>query len=249
VGRMTVSRFLKACLNGPREPSEHPALPVTPAAIAADAAAAVAAGADALHIHAKDGLGRDTLQPDAVAAVLEAVRAAVPGVAVGLTTGAWAAPGPAERIFQVRAWTVRPDFASVNWHEPGSVDLAEALLDAGVGVEPGLWSADSVWAWRSWRHRGRSVRLLLEVTDDHPRDEAVAAALLLMTALGPDSDGMPVLLHGEGTSAWPVFEVAAAEGLQARIGLEDVLVLPDGSPAPGNAGLVTAARALIDGSG
>ncbi len=244
-----MARFLKACLNGQREPSEHPALPVTPAEIAADAAAAVAAGADALHIHPKDSAGHDTLDAGTVAAVLEAVRAAVPGVPTGLTTGAWAAPGPAERIFQVRAWTVRPDFASVNWHEPGSAELAEALLDAGVGVEPGLWTADSVWAWRTWPHRGRCVRLLLEVTDDHSRDGAVAAALLLRTALGPDGDGIPVLLHGEGTSAWPVFEVAVREGLQARMGLEDSLVLPDGSPASGNADLITAARALIGGSG
>jgi uncharacterized protein (DUF849 family) len=246
---MTVSRFLKACLNGPRDPSEHPALPVTPVAIAAEAAAAVAAGADALHIHAKDSSGRDTLEADTVAAALEAVRAAVPGVAVGLTTGAWAAPGPGERIVLVRAWPVLPDFASVNWHEPGSADLAEALLDMGVGVEPGLWNPAAVSAWRNWRHRERCARLLLEVTDDHPRDEAIAAAGLLVAALGPDAGGIPVLLHGEGTSAWPVFEVAAREGFQARIGLEDVLVLPDGSPARGNADLVTAARALIDGSG
>jgi uncharacterized protein (DUF849 family) len=244
-----VGGFLKACLNGPREPSEHPALPVSPAEIAAEAAAAVAAGADALHIHAKDSFGRDTLEPDTAAAVLDAVRAAVPSVAVGLTTGAWAAPGPAERIGLVRAWTVRPDFASVNWHEPGSSDLAETLLDTGVGVEPGLWTPAAVSAWRGWRHRARCVRVLLEVTDDHPRDEAVAAAGLLVAALGPDRDGIPVLLHGEGTSAWPVFEVAVAEGLQARIGLEDVLVLPDGSPARGNADLVTAARALIAGAG
>lgn len=244
-----MSGFLKACLNGPREPSEHPALPVTPAAIAADAAAAVAAGANALHIHPKDSAGRDTLEPGVVAAVLEAVRAAAPGVAVGLTTAAPAAPGPAERIVMVRGWTVRPDFASVNWHEPGSPELAETLLGMGVGVEPGLWTAASVWAWRTWPHRGDCARVLLEVTEDRPRNEAVAAALLLMTALGPDGDGLPVLLHGEGTSAWPVFEVAAREGLQARIGLEDVLVLPDGSPAKDNADLVTAARALIAGSG
>jgi len=126
-------RFLKACLNGPREPSEHPALPVTPAAIAADAAAAVAAGADALHIHPKDPAGHDTLEPDVVAAVLEAVRAAVPGVPVGLTTAAPAAPEPAERIELVRGWTVRPDFASVNWHEPGSPELAETLLGIAKG--------------------------------------------------------------------------------------------------------------------
>ena len=241
--------FLKACLNGPREPSEHPALPVTPAAIAADAAAAVAAGADALHIHPKDAAGHDTLEPDVVAAVLEAVRAAVPGVPMGLTTGAQAAPGPAERIELVRGWGVRPDFASVNWHEPGSPELAETLLGIGVGVEPGLWQPEAVSAWRGWPHRDRCVRLLLEVTEDLPPEEAVAAARLLLEALGPDAGGIPVLLHGEGTSAWPVFGVAVREGLQARIGLEDVLVLPDGSPAPGNAGLVRAARALTGGSG
>ena len=241
--------FLKACLNGPRLPSEHPALPVTPAAIAADAAAAVAAGADALHIHPKDAAGRDTLEPDVVAAVLEAVRAAVPGVPVGLTTGAWAALGPGERVDLVRRWAVRPDFASVNWHEAGSPELAETLLGIGVGVEPGLWQPEAVAAWRSWPHRRRCVRILLEITEDLPPDDAVAAAGVLMASLGPDTDGIPVLLHGEGTSAWPVFEVAAREGLQARIGLEDALVLPDGSPAPGNAGLVTAARALTAGTG
>jgi len=241
--------FLKACLNGPREPSEHPALPVTPAAIAADAAAAVAAGADALHIHPKDAAGHDTLEPGVVAAVLEAVRAAAPGVPVGLTTGAWAALGPAERIDLVRNWTVRPDFASVNWHEPGSPQLAETLLGIGVGVEPGLWQPEAVSAWRGWPQRADCVRVLLEITEDLPPDEAVAAARALMTALGPDTAGIPVLLHGEGTSAWPVLRMAVREGLQARVGLEDTLVLPDGSPAPGNAGLVRAARALTGGSG
>jgi len=237
--------FLKACLNGPREPSEHPALPVTPAAIAADAAAAVAAGADALHIHPKDAAGHDTLEPEVVAAVLEAVRAAVPGVPVGLTTGAQAAPGPAERIELVRGWAVRPDFASVNWHEPGSPELAGVLLDMGIGVEPGLWHPAAVSAWRAWPHRAGCVRVLLEITEDLSPGEAVAAAGLLVTALGPDTAGIPVLLHGEGASAWPVFGVASREGLQARMGLEDSLALPDGSPARGNAHLVTAARALI----
>jgi uncharacterized protein (DUF849 family) len=244
-----MATFLKACLNGSREPSEHPALPVTAASIAAEAAAAVAAGADALHIHAKDSRGRDTLEPDAVAAVLEAVRAAVPGVTVGLTTGSWAAPGPRQRIDLVRNWTERPDFASVNWHEPGSAELALALLDAKVGVEPGLWTPAAVAAWRSWPHRRSCARVLLEVTEDHPPDEAVAEAGRLLAAIGPDREAVPVLLHGEGTSAWPVFGVAVREGTQARIGLEDVLMLPDGTPAGGNAELVTVARGLIAGSG
>jgi uncharacterized protein (DUF849 family) len=113
-----VTRLLVACLNGSRDPSEHPALPCTPASIAAEAAAAVAAGAGALHIHPKDSRGCDTLEPGVVAAVLEAVRAAAPGVPAGLTTGAWAVSGPQQRVELVRGWTARPDFASVNWHEP-----------------------------------------------------------------------------------------------------------------------------------
>src|SRR5664279_6123714 len=83
--------MLKACLNGWRSPSEHPALPTTPAAIAKDAAAVVAAGADALHVHPKGDDGADTLEPQMVAEVVAAVRAAVPGIPIGVTTGAWTA--------------------------------------------------------------------------------------------------------------------------------------------------------------
>jgi uncharacterized protein (DUF849 family) len=47
-----------------------------------------------------------------------------------------------------------------------------------------------------------------------------------------------VLLHGEESSAWPVFEYATLQGYHARIGLEDVLTNPDGSLTDGNADLV-----------
>ena len=54
------------------------ALPVSPAELAAEAAAAVSAGASDIHVHPKDAAGRDTLEADTVAAVLEAIRATVP---------------------------------------------------------------------------------------------------------------------------------------------------------------------------
>jgi uncharacterized protein (DUF849 family) len=98
----------------------------------------------------------------------------------------------------------------------------------------------AVATWREWPYRRTCVRVLLEVTEDRPRDAAMAEAARLLAALGRDRDAIPVLLHGEGASAWPVFEVAVREGTQVRIGLEDVLVLPDGTPARGNADLVTA---------
>jgi uncharacterized protein (DUF849 family) len=237
--------LLKACLNGSRRPGDHPALPVTPEDVAADAAEAVTAGAGALHVHPKDPTGADTLDAAAVAAVLTAVRSRVSGIPVGVTTGAWAVPDPAARAAAVESWPVLPDFASVNWHEPGAAAVAAALLDRGVGVEVGLWHVEAVAAWRAWPDRERCVRVLVEVVDDREPAEAVAAAARLLGVLGEPS--VPVLLHGEGTSAWPVLREAVRRGLDTRVGLEDVLVLPDGRPASGNAALVRAALGLIRG--
>ena len=46
------------------------------------------------------------------------------------------------------------------------------------------------------------------------------------------------LLHGEERSAWPVLRTAREQHLDTRIGLEDTLVLPDGTSAAGNSQLV-----------
>ena len=138
--------LLQACLNGARLPQEHPHLPANPAALAADAARVAAAGAEALHVHPKDASGADTLDDEAVRATLAAVRSAAPGLAVSLTTGAWAVPDPQARVRAVRRWTSLPDVASVNWHEPGAELVAAALLDRGVGVEAGLWDEGAAQA-------------------------------------------------------------------------------------------------------
>ncbi len=76
--------------------------------------------------------------------MVRALRAATPGLAVGVTTGAWAQPDPERRRDQIMAWQERPDFASVNWHEEGAEGVARALLEQDVGVEAGLWSASAI---------------------------------------------------------------------------------------------------------
>lgn len=233
-------RMLQVCLNGARTRAEFAGLPVSPAELAVAAAAAVAAGAEDVHLHPRNADGADTLEPDAVAAAVTAVRDAVPGVRVGVTTGAWAEPDPARRVAFVRAWTVLPDHASVNWHEDGAEDVASALLERGVGVEAGIFSgADGAARFRSSALASRVLRVLAEVTDTDPATAGGTASALL-AALGPG----PVLLHGEDGGAWPVLTLAAARGLDTRIGLEDVLVLPDGSAPAGNADLVRAARRI-----
>lgn len=222
------------CLNGPRGAADGTAVPLTPESMAQAAAEAVAAGATDIHVHPKTPCGRDSLSPRVVAATLEAIRARV-SVPVGVTTGAWAEPDPAARLARVRGWTVLPDHASVNWHEPGAEEIAAALIDLGVGVEAGIWSGTDAAAKFAVSPLGPKVlRVLAEVTDT---DAAEAAARTLLAELGP-AHGRPVLLHGEDAGAWPVLRLTGRLGLATRVGLEDTLVLPDGRRALSNAQLV-----------
>jgi len=159
-------------------------------------------------------------------------------VPVGVTTGAWTEPDPVRRAALVRAWTVLPDHASVNWHEDGAAEVAHALLSRGIGVEAGVFSGTAAAErFRASTLAPRVLRVLAEVTDTDPAT-ATGTAAALLAALGPG----PVLLHGEDGGAWPVLAHARELGLDTRIGLEDVLTLPDGTAPAGNADLVLAAR-------
>jgi uncharacterized protein (DUF849 family) len=228
---------IKACLNGNHEPGAHPALPVTPEQLAADGAAAVAAGAQALHVHPRGPDGRESLA--AVDQAVLAVRAAVPGVPIGVSTGAWIEPDVDARVAAVLAWR-EPDMASVNLSEEGHVDVMAALVEAGVGIEAGLWRVEDVQALAVSGYAGRLVRALIE-----PRERDVEAALVTAEAINAalDDAGIPGprVEHGFGPPTWEVVRRVKELGLGWRIGLEDVFELPDGSPARSNAHLVSVA--------
>ena len=239
--------IVKACLNGARGVKEHPRLAVDRSVLAEEARAAVLAGAMAVHVHPKGLDGQDSLSADAVASVVETVRTACPGVPVGVTTGAWAAPILQERLEAIRSWSVLPDFASVNWHEDGADAVAQALLGRGVGLEAGVWHTAGLDAWAASPIRGRCLRVLVELPDIGDVDEIGRQAITLVSAVRTHVPDVPVLLHGEGDSAWPALRLAVELGLDTRIGLEDTFVLPDGRVAAGNAELVDVASALIRG--
>ncbi|POX54046.1 hypothetical protein C3489_14255 [Streptomyces sp. Ru71] len=232
---------MQVCLNGTRGAADGAAVPRTPRELAEAAARAVAAGATDIHVHPRTPCGHDSLSPRVVGPALEAIRARV-SVPVGVTTGAWAEPEPAARVARIRSWTVLPDHASVNWHEPGAEEVAAALLDLGVGIEAGVWSGTE-GAARFLRSplAPKVLRVLAEVMEPD-RGTAEDTARALLAELGP-AHGRPVLLHGEDGGAWPVLRLAGRLGLATRIGLEDTLLLPDGRPALSNAQLV--AEALV----
>ncbi|MET7642493.1 3-keto-5-aminohexanoate cleavage protein [Streptomyces sp. NPDC005426] len=70
----------------------------------------------------------------------------------------------------------------------------------------------------------------------------------LISELSPAAEA-PLLLHGEGPASWPLLLMAFSRDLSMRMGLEDVLHLPDGTTAEDNASLVRAARDMIESMG
>jgi len=233
--------FVKACINGARTPDEHPNLPVSPQQLASESVAAQRAGALAVHMHPKTLDGLDSLLPGTVDAAVAAVRAVASDLPLGVTTGYWALPDAAARVETIRAWSVLPDFASLNWHEPGSPELAELLLSRGLGVEVGIFHAEAAESWARSRIAGLCMRVMIELGPD--ADTALADDLLERVRAA-DSPA-PILLHGLDDSCWPLLEHAGRVGVQTRIGMEDTLLLPDGSTARGNADLVAAAVRLL----
>ncbi|HEX6346602.1 3-keto-5-aminohexanoate cleavage protein [Umezawaea sp.] len=236
--------MLQACLNGARPLGSHPALPVSPAQLAADAAKVAELGVTALHLHPRDLVGLEVLAGPEVATTVSVVRAAVPGVEIGVATGAWIRPDPVRRAELVAGWAGlaagRPDVASVTVHEDGWSEVCAALHQAGIGIELGVFHGEAARALAAAGPPPGTRRVSAGV---RPGPDPIPRAEALLSVLEPL--GLPVLLHGEDDTAWPVLGHAGRLELDTRIGLEDTLHLPDGTPARDNAALVTLARRTL----
>ena len=237
--------LLQAVLNGSRPADAHPALPVLARHLARDARAVARLGITSVHVHPRDLMAQETLDPVHVGDAVAAIRAEVPNMEIGVATGRWIQPDPRKRIEAVLAWghlgVGKPDACSVNVHEKGWDEVCAAAHQVGIGVELGIWtSGDAVTLRRHGLPPG-TLRVLAESTVSEP-ETSVAEAIRIMRALGPLP--VPVLLHGEEAGAWPVLEYALRHNLDTRIGFEDVLNRPDGWLATGNDDLARAALAI-----
>jgi uncharacterized protein (DUF849 family) len=233
--------LLQAALNGDRR---HPAVPRTPEELASEARAAVDAGARVLHLHPYDGDGRETFESEPCAAALRAVRAVCPGIPVSLSTSADIEPDPERRRSLVARWTELPELVTANQGEDGILDLCALLVERGVGIEAGLLSLEDAHAFIASGIAGGCVRAMVEPLGEDP-DVAVAEAEAIEGALYVAGIALEQVHHGDGLASWAVNRRGAALGHGIRTGLEDTLVLPDGSLASGNGELVAAAAAIL----
>jgi uncharacterized protein (DUF849 family) len=233
--------LLQATLNGNLTRSEHPRVPISAEELAADARACVEAGAGAIHLHPRDGDGREQLDGATIDSVVEHVRSAC-GVPVGVSTGAWIEPDLDRRLALIGTWHA-PDYASVNVSEPGAEQVIWALSKAGIGVEAGVWTVEDAVRLAGFGLDDALTRIMVE-----PVAVAASAAVVLVGEIHDALDDFdrvtPRLQHGDGPSTWVLIRDAIERGFDTRVGLEDTLYGPTGDLVPGNPALVLAATEI-----
>jgi len=232
--------LIKAALNGGRSRSERSAIPITPQELASSAKEVVAAGAGAIHFHVRGVDERESLDGDAVALAVNAVKAAVPKTPVGISTGAWILNNTKLRYDKISAWKTYPDFASINFKEDGSIALAQLLTARGLPIEGGVADVDGTKIFLASGYANRCIRLLIEPLEK-TLDDAIETLNAIVKLLDDANNSTPRVLHGLNDLAWPLIDEAAKRGYDTRVGFEDILTLPNGEAAQNNGALVAEA--------
>ncbi|MBB3147537.1 uncharacterized protein (DUF849 family) [Phyllobacterium trifolii] len=235
--------MLQACLNGGRTRDFHAAVPFTAAELAHDAAQSVAAGARELHVHPRGADGAESLEPDDVAQAILAIRTSVPGIPVGLSTHWRIPPGGKARQRPIEQWSVLPDYVSINLIEEDAAEMISLVLGKGMGIEAGLWSVSDAERFVGLPDAAKCLRVLIEI-NEQDAEEGLSAATGIISVLQQADFTLPILLHGDEASVWPMFTETMARGYDSRIGLEDGRLLPSGKMATDNADIVRAAVLL-----
>ncbi len=253
--------MLMVAPNGARRTTvDHPALPVTPDALAETAEACAKVGAAVIHLHVRDDNQRHSLDPDLYRQAMAAIEAAVGDrLLVQVTTEAAGLYDRRSQMQVVRA--LEPPAVSLALRElvpddaPETLEEAAAFFrwlgEAGIAPQFILYSPQEVARFGRLKAEGvipQARPFLLFVLGRYggePGDPAQLGAYL--EALRGLSCHWMVCAFGPQEAQ--VALAAAEAGGHARIGFENNLHLPDGRLAPDNAALVAATRRMLETAG
>lgn len=241
-----------------KQPSDHPALPITPDALATTARACRDAGAAMLHMHIRDAQGRHSLDVEGYREATRVVRAAVgEGMVIQITSEAAGIYPAAQQIAVVEA--LRPEAVSVGLREVDQPEIGEARLGAffnglarqGTMTQVILYDTKDLQRWQDLRQRG--------VVADEPWFLLFVLGRYSAGQISSPRDLLPFLQAHTGAEPWAVcafgptenacITAAAALGGHARVGFENNLRCKDGSLAPDNTALVRQAAQAAEALG
>lgn len=255
------------------DPKQHP-VPVTPQQMANEARDAFNAGAAIVHVHIRDqrpGMGHlPSWDPDVVETVIDAIKAACPGIVINLTTGVIGpdVSGPIACIKRIKPEIAACNAGSLNylkikdngqWAWPphtfdNPVDKIQKMLDAmaETGTHPEFECFDvgivrSVAMYQKARMFDGvpELNFVMGVASGMPCDADLLA--LLPRYAPPDAVWQTTLIGRK--EIWPVHQKTAELGGMLRAGLEDSFYLPSGERAPGNGAMIEALAACAERAG
>jgi 3-keto-5-aminohexanoate cleavage enzyme len=255
------------------DPKQHP-VPVTPAQMASEARDACNAGAAILHVHLRDqrpGMGHmPSWDPDVAESIIDAIKAACPGVIINLTTGVIGpdVSGPIACIQRIRPEIAACNAGSLNylkikdngqWAWPphtfdNPVDKIKKMLDAmaetGTHPEFECFDVGIVRSVAMYQKAGMfegvpELNFVMGVASGMPCDADLLA--LLPRYAPPDAVWQTTLIGRK--EIWPVHQKTAELGGMLRTGLEDSFYLPSGERAPGNGAMIQALAACAERAG
>ena len=227
-----------------REMTPH--VPLTPAEIAADVRRCAEAGASLVHIHARDAEGRPTLDTAVFKETVRRIKDEAPEVIIQLSTGARAGRDWEARANPVHLLPEMASFTTGSNNLPGIVyeNAPDFLLFlAGVfkatGVKPeievfeaGMISNALFLQKKELLAPPLHFDFVLGAPGAMPA--TVRNLVFLADTLPP---GSTWTVAGIGPAEIPLATAAIAMGGHVRVGIEDNLLLPDGTLAT-NAELV-----------
>jgi uncharacterized protein (DUF849 family) len=246
-------------------PKQHP-VPVTPAQMAQEARDAFNAGASIMHVHLRrqeEGMGHlPSWDPDVAEGVVNAIRAACPGVIINLTTGVVGADvsGPLACIRRVKPEIAACNAGSLNylkikddgqWAWPPMVfdnpvakvqQFLDVMQECHVHPEFECFDVGIVRSVSMYLKAGllkpemgrAEYNLVMGVASGMPCDPDLLA--LLPRWMAPGSLWQSTLIGR--AEIWPLHQKTAELGGMLRTGLEDTFYLPNGERAKGNGELI-----------
>ncbi|QJQ95676.1 MULTISPECIES: 3-keto-5-aminohexanoate cleavage protein [Halomonadaceae] len=253
---MTTPCLLAVAPNGARRiHADHPAIPLTPEALAKDAVACRDAGAAMMHLHVREPDGRHLLDVGVYREALSAIQESVgEELVLQVTSEAAGRYGP-EAQRQMMA-ELQPEAVSLALRElfgetkeiAASGELCRHLQASGCSIQYILYSPEDLVDFNRLRDNGvlpLESAFLLFVLGRYETPPVANPERLpeFMQQLSP-SDRWAVCAFGPTETE--CMGLTARLGGHARVGFENNLWRPDGTRVENNAELVQLARSRIE---
>lgn len=248
-------------------PQKHP-VPVTVEEMAAAAKEAFDAGASIMHVHFRrqePGQGHlPTWEPDVAEAIIDAIRAACPGVLINMSTGVIGrdVSGPLACLQRIKPEIAACNSGSLNYLKARSngtwawppmvfdnpVEKIQTMLDAMAEVDSrpefecfdvGIVRCVNMYQDVSMAQHAE-YNFVMGVQSGMPADPELLP--LLARYKKPDCPWQVTAIGR--AEIWPLHRRAAELGGHLRTGVEDTFYLPDGERCRGNGDLVEALVAM-----